>query len=226
MSYIVAIDGPAGSGKGTITKRIEEELGLMNLDTGATYRCVALRVLEEKIDIKDEKKVLELAKSMELDIIKEEGKDKIILNGEDVSAKIRSKEVTNIVSQVSTIISVRDVMVALQRKIAKGKDVIVEGRDIASVVFPNANVKIYLDATPEVRAKRRQKQNEEANIETSYEEVLENIKTRDYNDMHKPVGALVRVPDAIYIDCSEAGIEENVARVKDIILNDMDNKIK
>lgn len=221
MSYIVAVDGPAGSGKGTITKIIEKELGLMNLDTGATYRCVALRMLEENLNIKDEEKILELAKNMDLEILKEDGKDKIILNGKDVSLKIREKEVTDVVSQVSSIISVREEMVKLQRKIAMGRNVIVEGRDIASVVFPHANVKIYLDASPEVRAKRRQKQNEESNIKTSYEEVLENIKIRDYNDMNKPVGALIRVPEAIYIDCSDLKIEEVVLRIKQAILKSM-----
>ena len=197
---IVAVDGPAGSGKGTVTKQIEKELGFLNLDTGATYRCVALQVLKEKVDIKNEKKITEISNNIDIKIDNTGDKDIILLNGEDVSKEIRSKEVTAIVSQVSSIIPVREKMVEVQRKLAVGKNVIVEGRDIGTVVFPNADIKIYLDASQEIRAKRRYDENLEKNINTSYEEVLENIKMRDYNDMHKKFGALKRADGAIYID--------------------------
>ena len=155
MSFIVAVDGPAGSGKGTVTKRIEKEMGLMNLDTGATYRCVALEVLRNGYSLEEEEKIADLIDNMQIEIKKEGEADKIFLNGEDVSKEIRKMEVTKIVALVSSIIKVREKLVILQRRLAEGKDVIVEGRDIGTVVFPNANLKIYLDANEEVRAQRR-----------------------------------------------------------------------
>ena len=194
---IVAVDGPAGSGKGTVTKRIEKELGFLNLDTGATYRCVALQVLRENVKLDNEEKIIKIANNINIKIDNTGDKDIILLNGEDVSKEIRTKEVTEVVSQISSIIPVRERMVEVQRNLAKGKNVIVEGRDIGTVVFPNADVKIYLDASEEVRAKRRYEENVQNGINTTYEEVLENVKMRDYNDMHKKVGALKKANDAI-----------------------------
>ena len=214
---IVAVDGPAGSGKGTVTKKIEEKMGFLNLDTGATYRCVALQVLKENVKLEDEEKMIKIANEIDIKIDNNGEKDIILLNGEDVSKEIRTKEVTAIVSQVSTIIPVREKMVDVQRKLAIGKNVIVEGRDIGTVVFPNADIKIYLDANEEIRAKRRYKENMENGIETTYEEVLENVKMRDYNDMHKKVGALKKAEDAIVIDSSNLSIEEVVKKIEDII---------
>mgnify|MGYP004646854639 CR=1 FL=1 len=214
---IVAVDGPAGSGKGTVTKKIEEKMGFLNLDTGATYRCVALQVLKENVKLEDEEKMIKIANEIDIKIDNNGEKDIILLNGEDVSKEIRTKEVTAIVSQVSTIIPVREKMVDVQRKLAVGKNVIVEGRDIGTVVFPNADIKIYLDANEEIRAKRRYKENMENGIETTYEEVLENVKMRDYNDMHKKVGALKKAEDAIVIDSSNLSIEEVVKKIEDII---------
>lgn len=214
---IVAVDGPAGSGKGTVTKRIEEELGFLNLDTGATYRCVALQTLREKLDLSDEEKIIEIANNIDIKIDNTGHKDIILLNGEDVSKEIRTKEVTAIVSQISSIIPVREKMVEVQRNLAKGKNVIVEGRDIGTVVFPNADVKIYLDASEEIRAKRRYEENIKNGIDTKYEEVLENVKMRDYNDMHKKFGALKKADNAIVVDSTNLTIEEVVEKVKDII---------
>lgn len=214
---IVAVDGPAGSGKGTVTKRIEEELGFLNLDTGATYRCVALQTLREKLDLSDEEKIIEIANNIDIKIDNTGHKDIILLNGEDVSKEIRRKEVTAIVSQISSIIPVREKMVEVQRNLAKGKNVIVEGRDIGTVVFPNADVKIYLDASEEIRAKRRYEENIKNGIDTKYEEVLENVKMRDYNDMHKKFGALKKADNAIVVDSTNLTIEEVVEKVKDII---------
>lgn len=214
---IVAVDGPAGSGKGTVTKRIEEELGFLNLDTGATYRCVALQTLREKSDLSDEEKIIEIANNIDIKIDNTGHKDIILLNGEDVSKEIRTKEVTAIVSQISSIIPVREKMVEVQRNLAKGKNVIVEGRDIGTVVFPNADVKIYLDASEEIRAKRRYEENIKNGIDTKYEEVLENVKMRDYNDMHKKFGALKKADNAIVVDSTNLTIEEVVEKVKDII---------
>lgn len=214
---IVAVDGPAGSGKGTVTKKIEEELGFLNLDTGATYRCVALQTLKENVDLKDEEKIIKIANEIDIKIDNTGSKDIILLNGENVSKEIRTKEVTSIVSQISSIIPVREKMVEIQRKLATGKNVIVEGRDIGTVVFPNADIKIYLDASEEIRAKRRYEENIQNGIKTTYEEVLENVKMRDYNDMHKKVGALKKAEDAIVIDSSNLSIDEVVKKIEDII---------
>ena len=214
---IVAVDGPAGSGKGTVTKKIEEELGFLNLDTGATYRCVALQTLREGLKLENEKEIIEIANSIDIKIDNTGDKDIILLNGEDVSKEIRTKEVTAIVSQISSIIPVREKMVEVQRSLAKGKNVIVEGRDIGTVVFPNADVKIYLDASEEIRAKRRYDENVQNGIDTTYEEVLENVKMRDYNDMHKPYGALKKADDAIVVDSTNLSIEEVVEKIIKII---------
>ena len=214
---IVAVDGPAGSGKGTVTKIIEEELGFLNLDTGATYRCVALQTLREGLSLENEKEIIEIANNIDIKIDNTGEKDIILLNGEDVSKEIRTKEVTAVVSQISSIIPVREKMVEVQRSLAKGKNVIVEGRDIGTVVFPNADVKIYLDASEEIRAKRRYEENVQNGIDTTYEEVLENVKMRDYNDMHKPYGALKKADDAIVVDSTNLSIEEVVEKIKNII---------
>ena len=216
---IVAVDGPAGSGKGTVTKRIEKELGFLNLDTGATYRCVALQTLREGVKIENEDEIVRIANDIDIKIDNTGNKDIILLNGEDVSKEIRTKEVTAIVSQVSSIIPVREKMVEVQRNLAKGKNVIVEGRDIGTVVFPNADIKIYLDASEEIRAKRRYEENKQNGIDTTYEEVLENVKMRDYNDMHKKVGALKKADDAVVIDSTELSIEEVVEKIKELIKN-------
>lgn len=216
---IVAVDGPAGSGKGTVTKKIEEELGFLNLDTGATYRCVALQTLREGVKIENEDEIVRIANDIDIKIDNTGNKDIILLNGEDVSKEIRTREVTEIVSQVSSIIPVREKMVEVQRNLAKGKNVIVEGRDIGTVVFPNADIKIYLDASEEIRAKRRYEENKQNGIDTTYEEVLENVKMRDYNDMHKKVGALKKADDAVVIDSTELSIEEVVEKIKELIKN-------
>ena len=221
---IVAVDGPAGSGKGTVTKRIEKELGFLNLDTGATYRCVALQVLRENVKLDNEEKIIKIANNINIKIDNTGDKDIILLNGEDVSKEIRTKEVTEVVSQISSIIPVRERMVEVQRNLAKGKNVIVEGRDIGTVVFPNADVKIYLDASEEVRAKRRYEENVQNGINTTYEEVLENVKMRDYNDMHKKVGALKKANDAIVIDSTCLTIDQVVENIKNVVLQLMWNK--
>ena len=210
---VVAIDGPCGSGKGTIAKILSEKLNLVNIDTGATYRCLALKTLQNNIELKEEKKIIELSKELNVEFKNE----KVYLDGEDVSKKIREKEVTQIVSPISSIIEVRKNMVELQRKMASTYDVILEGRDITTVVFPNADYKFYLDATLEERVKRRVKQNKELNIEMSEEEIRKNISDRDYNDMNKPVGALKRTEEQIYIDSTNMTIDEVVDKMIKII---------
>ena len=214
---IIAVDGPAGSGKGTVTKKIEKKLGFLNLDTGATYRCVALETLRNNINSDETEKIIKIANEINIEIDNKQEKDRILLNGEDVSKEIRSKEVTAIVSQISSIIPVREKMVEVQRKLAKGKNVIVEGRDIGTVVFPNADLKIYLDASEEIRAKRRYKENIESGIQITYEEVLENVRLRDYNDKNKKVGALKKADDAILIDSSEMTIDQVVNKIEELM---------
>ena len=216
---IVAIDGPAGSGKGTVTKEIAKRMGLINLDTGATYRCVALASLKHGIKLEEEDKIVSLID--DLDIEFKYDKDdfiRVYLNGEEVTSEIRSFEVNQIVSPISSIVRVRLKMVDLQRKMAEGKDVIMEGRDIGTYVFPNADVKIYLDADVEERAKRRFNENQEKGIDVSFEDVLENIKKRDENDKHKEIGSLKIAEDAVIVDSTKLSIEEMADSVEKIIL--------
>lgn len=217
MSFIVAIDGPAGTGKGTIASLISKELNLVNIDTGATYRCVALYILRNNIKVEEKEKIISILPNIQIDMKNENGIQKIYLNNEDVTKEIRSKEVTAIVSQVSSIIEVRYAMVEVQRNLAKGKNVVMEGRDITTYVFPNADVKIYMDANEEERATRRYKENLEKGIQMSYEEVLKNIQMRDKNDKEKELGALKIAEDAIYIDTTNLSIEEVKQKVIDII---------
>ena len=218
MSFIVAIDGPAGSGKGTLTKEISKRTDLINIDTGATYRCVTLAVIQKGYKVEETQKIIDLLDEINIELKRENGEDRFYLNGEDVSKRIREKDVSSLVSLVSGITPVRLKMVDFQRKLAEGKNVIMEGRDIGTYVFPNADVKIYLDASVEERAKRRFLQNQENGIEMSYEEIIENIKKRDYNDMHnKEIGALKKADDAILVDCSNLTIDEMVNTVLDII---------
>lgn len=224
MSFIVAMDGPAGTGKGTITSLISKEMGLVNIDTGATYRCVALYAIKNNIKLEEKEKIIESLPNIHIDMKNEQGVQKVYLNNEDVTSEIRSKEVTKIVSQVSSIVEVRLAMVEVQRNLAKGKDVIMEGRDITTYVFPNADVKIYLDADEEERAKRRYKEIQEKGIEMTYEEVLKNIQIRDKNDKEKEIGALKIAEDAIYIDTTNLTIEEVKEKVKEIITEKYKNK--
>ena len=214
---IVAIDGPAGSGKGTITKLVAEKLNLIYIDSGATYRCVALACLRNNIKLEEKDKIIELTKTLDINF---DENQRTFLNGEDVSKEIRTNEVTSIVSQVSSIVEVREILVDLQRKMSIGKNVIMEGRDITTVVFPNADFKFYLDASVEERANRRFKQNQELGIESNLEEIIESIKFRDYNDMHKPVGALMRTDDQIYIDSTNMTIDEEVETIVNYIQKD------
>lgn len=217
MAFIVAIDGPAGSGKGTITNLVGKRMNLINIDTGAMYRCISLYMLRNKISKEDKEAIKKMLEEIKIDMKKIDGVDKFYLNGEDVSGLIREKEVNEIVSQVSHIIEVREAMVKLQRKMGEDLDIIMEGRDIGTNVFPNADVKIYLDATAEERANRRLKQNMEKGIESNYEEILENIKFRDHNDKTSDVAPLRQAEDAIYVDSTHLTIEEVVDKISKII---------
>lgn len=221
MGFIVAVDGTAGSGKGSITKIVAERLNLTAIDTGAMYRCVALAMLEQNIKIEELDKIAELLRNIKIEFVEDENGKKVFLNGNDVSLKIRTVEVTEYASPVATIGIVREHLVNLQREMAKSIDVIMEGRDIGTNVFPNANVKIYLDASPEERAQRRYRQNKENGIDTPYEEILQNVIDRDYRDSHREISPLTKAPDAIYVDSTGMTVEEEAEEVIRIIKEKM-----
>ena len=211
---IVAIDGPAGSGKGTIASILSKKLNLVNIDTGATYRCVALKALRNNLKVEDKDEIIKLSNNID---IKFDLNNNVYLDGENVTKEIRSKDVTNIVSPISSIVEVRKNMVDLQRKLGNSNNVVMEGRDITTVVFPNADYKFYLDATLEERVNRRYKEYQEKNVDMSYDEIYENIKSRDYNDSHKEVGSLTRTDDQIYIDSTNLTIDEVVEKFIEVI---------
>lgn len=217
MSFVVGIDGPAGSGKGTVTKIIANKLGLTNIDTGITYRCVALECLNKGIDLSEKERIIGIANNLKLNIDNTKDGDIVYLDEKNVTQEIRSKEVTSIVSQVSSIKEVRFAMVELQRKLAEGRDIIIEGRDICTYVFPNADVKIYLEASLEERTNRRYKEMQEKGIDITIEEVRKNISMRDKNDKEKEIGALKLAPDSIIVDTTNKAINEVVEEIIEII---------
>lgn len=219
MGFVVAIDGPAGSGKGTVTEILAKKLKLNSIDTGAMYRCVTLAMIRNNVDISNIEKVMEVLNNINIDLQKVNNQLVVKLNGEDVSKEIRENPVNKMVSKVSAIKEVREKLVDLQRKMAETQDVIMEGRDITTVVFPNADVKIYMDADLEERAKRRYAQNKAKNIECTYEEVLEDMHQRDENDMNKPIGALKKADDAILVDSTNLTQKQVVKKIEKIIKN-------
>ena len=215
--FIVTVDGPAGSGKSTIAKIIAKKYGFTYLDTGAMYRMIALYALENSIDLQDSKAIETMLKNTKLDIVV----NQFFLNGKDVSDEIRTPRVSAIVSPVSAIKEVRVKLVDLQREISKGKSVILDGRDIGTVVFPSGDVKIYLVASPEERAKRRLKEYEEKGVEADYESVLASIKERDFIDSTRKESPLKKAEDAHEIDSSTMSIDE----VVEVISKYIDEKI-
>lgn len=215
--FIVTVDGPAGSGKSTIAKIIAKKYGFIYLDTGAMYRMIALYALENSIDLQDSKAIETMLKNTKLDIVG----NQFFLNGKDVSDEIRTPRVSAIVSPVSAIKEVRVKLVDLQREISKGKSVILDGRDIGTVVFPSGDVKIYLVASPEERAKRRLKEYEEKGVEADYESVLASIKERDFIDSTRKESPLKKAEDAHEIDSSTMSIDE----VVEVISKYIDEKI-
>ena len=218
MNITIAIDGPAGSGKGTLAKALSEKLNLVNIDTGATYRCVALKALRSGISLEEKDKIIDLSKDIDITLTKD---GLVFLDGEDVTKEIRTKEVTEMVSPLSSIVEVRGNLVEIQRKIAGTQNVVMEGRDITTVVLPDARYKFYLDASLECRVDRRFKENMEKGIDMTYEEVYNNIQKRDYNDMHKEVGSLMRTDEQVYIDTTNLTIEEEVAIIEKIVNEDI-----
>ncbi len=207
---IIAFDGPAGSGKSTIAKIISEKLGITYLDTGAMYRAVTLYFLENNVDFNDENQVEINLEKIELEFIN----DKLYLNNKDVSVQIREKNVNDNVSFVSAIRIVREKMVDLQRKMSGKKSVVLDGRDIGTVVFPNADYKFYITASVDVRARRRYEEELQKGISNlSFDEVKKSMENRDYIDSNREVTPLRKADDAIEIDTSDMSIEEVLEKI-------------
>ena len=219
---IVAIDSPAGTGKGTISKLIAQRMNYTYIDTGAMYRAITLKMIRNDIKLEETEKIENMFSNTTITF--ENGTDsngvyyqKVFLDGEDVSEEIRTPIINEHVSPYSALPLIRAKLVDMQRKMAGSQNTIMEGRDITTVVFPNAEVKIYLDATPEERANRRYKELIGKGIDTTYEETLESINKRDYNDMHKEIGALKVADEAVIVDTTLLSIEEVYERVCSII---------
>ena len=208
---IIAVDGPAGSGKSTISKLVAKDLNLIYLDTGAMYRMFTLKLLNEKVSFEDKKKIEELLQNLNINIDKES----FFLDGKDVSEEIRKSDVSQNVSKVAAIKEVREKMVDLQRKFSQSKDVILDGRDIGTVVFPNADIKIYLVADLKERAERRYREMLEKVQKVSFEEIYKNIADRDKLDSTREITPLKKAADAVEVDTTAKSIEE----VKKEILN-------
>lgn len=214
MGFVVAIDGPAGTGKGTVTKIIAEDLGLVYIDTGAMYRCVAFYALKNKVAYEDEKGVCELLKDIEIQMCPD---GTIHLNHEDVTSLIRENEVSMGASIVSRYGDVREFLVEKQREMAQGGGVILDGRDIGTVVLKDAELKIYQVASIECRALRRHKENVERGIESDLEAIKEEIAKRDEQDMTREISPLKKADDAIEIDTSDMTLDEVVAHVMNLV---------
>lgn len=217
MGFIVAVDGPAGTGKGTVTKIIAKDLGLVDIDTGAMYRCVTLEALKRKLQPVPSNELDEILENIDIVLKKKEDVQEVWLNGEDVSSQIRTPEIDRFVGQFSALKMVRDKMTPLQCKMGQNGNIIMEGRDIGTTVFPDADVKIYLDCSVEERARRRYKQNLEKGIESNYEEILESIKQRHKLETEREISPLRQAKDAILVDSTNLTIEEVVAKIEEII---------
>ena len=217
MGFIVAIDGPAGSGKGTVTKLIAEKENLVSIDTGAMYRCVALDCLDNGIEPTNLDGIEKVLERVKIELKNVNGNLTVILNGRDVTKDIRTPRVDEVVAKFAAIKCVRDKMTPLQREMAKVQDIVMEGRDIGTVVFPNADVKIYLECSVEERAKRRYKQNQEKGINCTYEEVLQSIIERNRLETERDIAPLVKADDAVLVDSSDLSIDEVVQKIVQII---------
>ncbi len=210
-NMIIAIDGPAGAGKSTIAKLLAERLEYLYVDTGAMYRAQTLKVLWLKADFEDIPKLVEIAKQTDIKLKKgEDNRTIVLLDGEDVSAAIRKPAVTNAVFHIAAIAEIRNLMVRFQRDYAQNNSIVMEGRDIGTVVFPYAKKKFYLDAKVKVRAKRRKLDLEQKGIDLGLDEIVRQIKERDKRDFTRECGPLKQAEDAIYIDTSSMNITEVV----------------
>ena len=214
----VAIDGPAGAGKSTLARRLAVELGYIYVDTGAMFRTIGLYALRAGKDPKDNEAVNALLPEISLKFAFIGGEQHIYLNGEDVSTAIRTEEVGMAASAVGANPEVRAFLLGMQRDMAKTQDVLMDGRDIGTVVLPDATVKIFLTASPEARATRRWKEYQQKGVEVSYEEVLADVRQRDYQDTHRAVAPLRQADDAQLLDTSEMNFEQSLEAMKKMIV--------
>lgn len=218
MAFNIAIDGPAGAGKSTIAKALAEKLGYVYVDTGAMYRAMAYFFLQKGIGKEDEPAITAAVDGADVTIRYEDGAQQVFLNGENVTGFLRTEEVGNMASQTSVYPSVRKKLVALQQKLAKTTDVIMDGRDIGTCVLPDAQVKIYLTASTQTRAKRRFDELLQKGATPDLKQIEADIKERDYRDMHRECSPLKQAEDALLVDSSELGVDEVVARIEAITL--------
>lgn len=209
----VAIDGPSGTGKSTIAKAVAARFGLEYIDTGAMYRALGLKARRNGVDESDEDAVREMLAVTSIDFIG----GKTMLDGEDVSGLIRTNEISMAASNISKLAIVRAKVDEVSRHLAATKDVVMEGRDIGSTVIPDAEVKIFMTASPEIRAKRRYEQLLAAGKEADYDKIFKEVQERDYQDSHREVSPLRQAEEAVYLDTSDMSIDENIDAVADII---------
>ena len=209
----VAIDGPGGTGKSTIAKAVAERLGLEYIDTGAMYRSIALKSVRLSVPLDDEPKVIEMLADTVIDF----NDNKVYLDGEDVSGQIRTNEISMAASTISKLGPVRAKVDEVSKRLAATKDVVMEGRDIGTAVIPDAEVKIFMTAAPEIRAKRRYEQLVAAGKPANLEEIKEDIEKRDYQDSHREINPLKQADDAVYMDTSDMSIDENIDAVCAVI---------
>ena len=218
MSVAIAIDGPAGAGKSTIAKRVAEELNFMYVDTGALYRAVALCAIQKNIEPDDSQRVSEMLSEIKVQLAFNYRFEKVVLlDGRDVSSQIRTPEVSMAASKISALPQVRAYLLDLQRDIAKENNVIMDGRDIGTVVLPDARVKIFLTASPQVRAERRYKELSEKGANVSFDEVLRDVNERDYNDSHRKTAPLKPAEDSVFVDTTDLDFEQSVEKIISVI---------
>lgn len=217
MHFVVTIDGTAASGKSTTAIRVAERLGLFYIDSGAMYRGVALAVLRAGIDITDRHAIANLARKLKFDFKIEDGKVRVFMNGEDISNIIRGSEISELSSVIATYPEVRKVLVAMQRELTKRGNTICEGRDMGTVVFPDAAIKIYMDASLEERARRRLRDLHRKGEKVTLEEIITRLRQRDERDKTRKHSPLKPAPDAIHIDTTNLTIDEEITKVIDII---------
>lgn len=213
MGYNVAVDGPAGAGKSTIAKLVAKKMGYIYVDTGAMYRGLAIHFLKKGVNPEEKEAVVEACRDAEVTIGYEDGVQQIYLNGENVTGMLRTEEVGNMASRTSAIPEVREKLLELQRSLASEKDVIMDGRDIGTNILPDADVKIYLTASVETRAKRRYDELKEKGESCDLEEIARDIKDRDERDMTREIAPLKKAEDAVLVDSSDMTIEEVVGRI-------------
>lgn len=222
--FVIAIDGPAGSGKSSTAKQLAAKLGFVYLDTGAMYRCVALAALIEGIDLNNEKALDKMAGSVDINFIQGGDENKVFLNGEDVTANIREPRIDSASSLVSSYKIVREKMVDLQRKLGADGNVIAEGRDMGTVVFPKADLKIFLVANLKTRAARRCLQLKNSGIKTSIEEQISSISSRDISDSSREHSPLKKADDAIEIDTSNISLNNQTDKIHELAIKKMKRK--